>query len=48
MENLFPADITSLLSELETESAKFLVSQLNVKPALRSWPIWIPVNAATS
>ncbi|MGG7663390.1 magnesium transporter [Dyadobacter sp. BHUBP1] len=31
MENLFAADITSLLSELETESAKFLVNQLNVE-----------------
>jgi len=31
MENLFPADITSLLYELETESAKFLISQLNVE-----------------
>ncbi|GGM85606.1 magnesium transporter MgtE [Dyadobacter beijingensis] len=31
MENLFPADITSLLYELETESAKFLVSQLNIE-----------------
>lgn len=29
METLFPADITSLLYELETESAKFLVTQLN-------------------
>ncbi|WP_342084155.1 magnesium transporter [Dyadobacter sp. OTU695] len=31
MENLFPADITSLLYELETESAKFLISQLNIE-----------------
>ncbi|MBO9616082.1 MAG: magnesium transporter [Dyadobacter sp.] len=31
MENLFAADITSLLSELETESAKFLVNQLNIE-----------------
>ncbi|SEJ47424.1 magnesium transporter [Dyadobacter sp. SG02] len=31
MENLFPADITSLLYELETESAKFLVNQLNLE-----------------
>ncbi|WP_353720913.1 magnesium transporter [Dyadobacter sp. 676] len=31
MENLFPADITSLLYELETESAKFLISQLNLE-----------------
>ncbi|MCF0070880.1 magnesium transporter [Dyadobacter sp. CY261] len=31
MENLFAADITSLLYELETESAKFLVNQLNVE-----------------
>lgn len=31
MESLFPADITSLLYELETESAKFLVSQLNIE-----------------
>lgn len=31
MENLFPADITSLLYELETESAKFLVGQLNIE-----------------
>ncbi|OJV15549.1 MAG: magnesium transporter [Dyadobacter sp. 50-39] len=31
MENLFPADITSLLYELETESAKFLVNQLNIE-----------------
>lgn len=31
MENLFAADITSLLYELETESAKFLISQLNIE-----------------
>lgn len=31
MENLFAADITSLLYELETESAKFLVNQLNIE-----------------
>lgn len=31
MENLFPADITSLLYELETESAKFLIGQLNIE-----------------
>jgi magnesium transporter len=31
MENLFPADITSLIYELETESAKFLISQLNIE-----------------
>jgi len=31
MENLFPADITSLLYELETESAKFLITQLNIE-----------------
>ena len=31
MENLFPADITSLIYELETESAKFLISQLNLE-----------------
>ena len=31
MESLFAADITSLLSELETESAKFLVNQLNIE-----------------
>jgi magnesium transporter len=31
MENLFPADITSLLYELETESAKFLISQLHIE-----------------
>ncbi|CAG5072131.1 Magnesium transporter MgtE [Dyadobacter sp. CECT 9623] len=31
MENLFPADITSLVYELETESAKFLVNQLNLE-----------------
>ncbi|KQS34145.1 magnesium transporter [Dyadobacter sp. Leaf189] len=29
MENVFAADITSLLYELETESAKYLISQLN-------------------
>ncbi|TLV03611.1 magnesium transporter [Dyadobacter luticola] len=31
MENLYAADITSLLYELETESAKFLISQLNIE-----------------
>ncbi|NIJ54873.1 magnesium transporter [Dyadobacter arcticus] len=31
MENLFPTDINSLLYELETESAKFLISQLNIE-----------------
>ncbi|MGV3604032.1 MAG: magnesium transporter [Dyadobacter fermentans] len=31
MENLFAADITSLLYELEIESAKFLISQLNIE-----------------
>lgn len=31
MENLFAADITSLLYELETESAKYLISQLNIE-----------------
>lgn len=31
MESLFPADITSLLYELETVSAKFLISQLDIE-----------------
>jgi magnesium transporter len=31
MENVFAADITSLLYELETESAKYLISELNVE-----------------
>ncbi|QRR03937.1 magnesium transporter [Dyadobacter sandarakinus] len=31
MENLFPADITGLLYELETESAKFLISQVRLE-----------------
>jgi magnesium transporter len=31
MENVFPADITSLLYELETPSAKFLINQLDLE-----------------